>query len=171
MPKRGVSHDDIAKRLGLARSTVTKILNQLPSNRASAATVKKVFDTARELGYNFHQLRNIHRRKSERMPVDMEVSVEILSKRGREVAAQGTATLCNISLDGALISKLALDDGAGLPVSPFVVVLECQSQPLAGVTALADIVRLTAKDELEMGLAFLEMSDESKSRLGAFLKA
>jgi hypothetical protein len=166
--KRGVSHDDIAKRLGLARSTVTKILNQLPSNRASSETVKKVFDTARDMGYDFHRLRNIHRRRSERKQVDMEVGIEILSE-GKSVAARGTATLRDVSLNGAAVADLTLDDGAGLPVSPFLVRVRFTSQPLSGVSGLAEVVRFTSRDEVRLGLNFVEIESDSRTRLAEFL--
>lgn len=168
MPKRGVSHDDIAKRLGLARSTVTKILNQLPSNRASAGTVKKVFDTARELGYNFRQLRNIHRRRSERKQVDMELAIEILSK-AKGVTARGTATLKDISFNGAAIADISLEDGAGLPLKAFLVRMRFTTQPLTGVTGLAEVVRMRSKDEVRLGLEFTELEGESESRLMEFM--
>lgn len=169
MAKKGVSHDDIARRLGLARSTVTKILNQLPSNRASSDTVKKVFDTARDMGYDFHRLRNIHRRRSERKLVEMEVAIEILNK-SKGVTAKGSASLRDVSLNGAAIADISLDDGAGLPVdSPFLVRVRFTTQPLTGVAGLAEVVRFTSKDEVRLGLNFVEIEPESTTRLAEFL--
>jgi len=166
--KRGVSHEDIAKRLGLARSTVTKILNQLPSNRASAETVKRVFETAREMGYDFQRLRTIHRRRSERKQVEMEVALDILAD-GQRVAVTGTALLNDVSLNGAQISDLRLPDGAGLPVSPFLVRMRFTSQPLEGVTGIAEVIRLTSRDSVRLGLNFVELEAESRTRLSEFL--
>jgi hypothetical protein len=167
--KRGVSHEDIAKRLGLARSTVTKILNQLPTNRASGDTVRKVFETAREMGYDFQRLRTIHRRRSERKPVEMQVNIDIL-QNGSAVAATGSATLMDLSLNGAQIRDIQLSDGSGLPVSPFLVRVRFLTPPLQGVAGLAEVIRLTSRDEVRLGINFVELEPTDKTRLAEFLE-
>ena len=169
MPKRGISHDDIARRLGLARSTITKILNQLPTNRASPETIRKVFDTAKEMGYDFHRLRNIHRRRSERRSVRMGVRLEFV-RDGEPSALRGTAVLSDISKNGAQLTNVGLDGGSGLPVTPFLVKLVVTEPPLAGLSVVCEVIRLTSRDAVRLGINFVELAPADDRRLQEFLR-
>ncbi len=168
MPKKGISHDDIARRLGLARSTVTKILNQLPTNRASAETVKKVFDLAKDLGYDFHRLRNIHRRRDERRACRIAARLEVIQPGGK-VAGTGTAVVHDISFHGAQLQQVAMD-GKGLPVSPFLIRLTLNEAPLADLVGTGEIVRFSSREPVRIGINFLEMNETDQRRLEEFLK-
>ncbi|MCI0341588.1 MAG: PilZ domain-containing protein [Planctomycetales bacterium] len=168
MPKKGISHDDIARRLGLARSTVTKILNQLPTNRASAETVQKVFQLAKELGYDFHRLRNIHRRRDERRQCRIAARLELLQSGGK-VAGTGTAVVHDISLHGAQLQQVTMD-GKGLPVTPFLLRLTLSEAPLADLVGTGEVVRFSSREPVKFGINFLEMTEADQRRLGEFLR-
>jgi LacI family transcriptional regulator len=54
MPSRRVSMDDIARRLGLSRSTVSFVINDRSDIRISEETKRRVWDAVAELGYRPH---------------------------------------------------------------------------------------------------------------------
>ncbi|MHC5039445.1 MAG: helix-turn-helix domain-containing protein [Planctomycetota bacterium] len=139
-----VSQAEIAAHLGLARSTVTKILNQFPNNRASKETVKRVFKAAREMGYDFGNLRNIHRRRADRKKVNLPVLLRIDLQDGNGVFDTGTAILRDLSPYGALLASVHTEKGA-LPLLPFTLHIEL-SGPLQGVTIRARTIRFISDE-------------------------
>ncbi len=164
-----VNHRDISERLGLSRSTVTKILNQLPNNRASAETVRKVFQTAREMGYDFSRLRNIHRRRAIRKAVSLDVRIRIIMPDGAMYDA-GTATAINLNHFGALLTAIETAR-MSLPLSPFGIEIEFLRPPLEGVRVDSQVVRLISRKSVEIGVNFTRMRPSFEEKIVEFLNA
>jgi transcriptional regulator with XRE-family HTH domain len=162
-----ISQQEIAERLGLARSTVTKILNQFPTNRASKETIRKVFQTARELGYDFSRLRNIHRRRAERRDCEIPVNLRIDLGTGNEVFDTGTALVRNLSPYGAFLTTIQMQKNV-IPLVSFVLSLNFAGI-LEGVSVKARIIRLNAAEAIQMGVDFFDVSPEAERRIIEYL--
>jgi LacI family transcriptional regulator len=54
MARRKVTSQDVAKRAGVSRTTVSFVLNKVPGTRISAETQRKVIEAAEDLGYSPH---------------------------------------------------------------------------------------------------------------------
>ena len=102
----GVTQEDIAKELGIHRSTVSKVLNNHGTALVSEDTRRKILDTARGLGYSFSRLRRPYRRGNTRWSLDIPVLLEILDDQAT-VQERGEARLVNISKDGGLSRGLS----------------------------------------------------------------
>ena len=163
----GISQQEIAQRLGLARSTVTKILNQFPTNRASKDTIRKVFQSAREMGYDFSRLRNIHRRRAERKECEIPVLLRIDLNDGAETYDTGTAMVRNLSPYGAFLTSIQTQKNV-LPLLPFMISLDFNGL-LAGVSVKARVIRLNAADAIQMGIDFFNVSVESERKIIEYL--
>ncbi len=163
-----VNHEEIAERLGLARSTVTKILNQLPYNRASSDTIQKVFQTARELGYDFSRLRNIHRRRGARKNVNIRAKLHIGLREGGTFDT-GTARIRNLNNFGALLTDIETAKMA-FPLVPFDLIVEILDPPLHGIEMECQVVRLVSKRSVEVGVNFLKLKASCESRIVEYLK-
>ncbi len=65
MARKKVTSNDVAKRAGVSRTTVSFVLNKVPGTRISAETQRKVIDAAEDLGYSPHAAaRSLVTRKS-----------------------------------------------------------------------------------------------------------
>ena len=150
---------DIADYLGLDRSTVSKIMNNYDRDKFSPATVARVEQAARELGYAKSQ-----RRQHPRAPLGLRAQVRIELESG-SLYGQGEAQVKDISISGALLEDLKLDT-MSIPMQPFRVALELNpegaQQPFA---TMGRPVRF-AMDPLEnrMGLALTFPSLSSYER-------
>ncbi|RKX99877.1 MAG: LacI family transcriptional regulator, partial [Spirochaetes bacterium] len=51
MKRKAVSAEDVARRCGVSRTTVSFVLNNTPGKRISEETRQKVLEAARELNY------------------------------------------------------------------------------------------------------------------------
>ena len=159
----GVSQAEIASRLGLARSTVTKILNQFPNNRASKETIKQVFKAAREMGYDFSRLRNIHRRRAFRKKVDIPVDLKITFLNSQETYDTGTAAVKDLSPYGALLERVQTGKNS-IPLMPFVMQMTFR-EPLSGVVVNARVIRFVSEDFIQVGLDFIDVSSETERQI------
>ncbi len=148
-----VTHQTIATRLNLARTTVTRILNNDPSYRASQRTREKVMTLAQQLGYDFSNLRRIHRRRHERRLTNIEARLRFVLEDGH-IFDEGLCTILNISLVGALLGNLRLPKSV-LPLTYLTIHLEAQSGPLAGVSIAATLARFACNRHPEIGVSFV----------------
>ena len=164
----GVSQADIAAHLGLARSTVTKILNQFPTNRASKDTVKAVFKAARKMGYDFSRLRNIHRRRADRKKVNLHVALRIELHDGTGTFDTGSGLIRDISPFGAMISSIRTNKSV-IPITPFSLYIAFDG-PLEGVTVEAKVIRVLSDDQVQLGVNFIEVSGEAERRIIEFVE-
>jgi hypothetical protein len=145
---------EIARRLGLDVSTVNKILHRVPGLKWREETVKAVFDTAGELGYNYERLKFRHRRAHPRYRVNLPAEVEI-EVNGSGVQDRGTATIQDLSLGGARISQLNLEGGF-LPIKPFVIVLRAQVEGKKKEEFRTRLVRVVVNGKVDYCVKFDE---------------
>lgn len=163
-----ITHERIAQELRLARSTVTRILNNDPTYRASAKTRKKVFALAAQLNYNFSNLRRIHRRKYERIPVSIPVGIRIILPDG-SVFAEGKARLLDLNPAGALVGEFEIQ-GNVVPLTAFSLGIEVGEGDLAGLKVVARIARIIVDDAPQMGVEFVDAPPEVTARLTEYLQ-
>lgn len=89
-----VTQQEIARRAGLGVSSVNRILSKRVGPRFRKDTVARVLRIARELGFDFGQLKHSHRRRHERQPSGIAVGRFRLSRGwdarwGREGCSTG----------------------------------------------------------------------------------
>ena len=158
-----VTQGEIARRLGLDVSSVNKILNKRAGPVFRKETIRKVFRTARELGYDFGRLKYTHRRKFERREVAIGAEITILGKDGT-VYDQGVATIRDISLGGARVADLATPLGS-FPTEPFSVTLRPMQKPFDDLELSGHIVRLNMNGAVTYGLEFSRLDPAAARRL------
>src|SRR5262245_23108531 len=156
-----VTQGEIARRLGLDVSSVNKILNKRPGPVFRKDTIRRVFRTAKELGYDFGRLKYTHRRQYERREVAIGAEVVIVAKDGA-VYDQGVATIRDISLGGARVADLATPLGS-LPTEPFTLTLRPMQKPLDDLELTGHIVRLNMNGVTTFGVEFAKL-DSAASR-------
>lgn len=108
---------DIAKKLGIDRTTVSKILTCYPGSHFPADLRTRVFATAKAMGYNPGRV--LRRRKAERYDVEWPVHVEVHLEDGAVAHTQGRAIIRNVSATGALVADLEIEEHRGLPTTMF----------------------------------------------------
>jgi hypothetical protein len=146
----GPTKKEIADHLGLDRSTVSKILNHYNRERFSRATVEKVEETARQLGYMKSQ-----RRESPRKEAWATARFKIFLGDG-SLFSEGSGVIKDFSANGFLLGKLILR-GEHLPAAPHYYVVEVQDGSLQGLVYRCRPVRLIEASEerfLNVGLTF-----------------
>ena len=112
-----VTQEMIAKKVGLDRSTVSKILNGRASDFVSRKTIDRVLKAAGEIGYDFARLRHTHSRQFERTDLNLRSEFDMILGSG-EIFDSGTAQVTNISEGSALIAKVSSNKKV-LPLEPF----------------------------------------------------
>ncbi len=95
-----VTHDMIAAKLEINRTTVTKALKG--DRSIKKATRKKVLETATLLGYDFKQSQQ-NRREGKRYFIQEEVDVVILHAQSGKTLLRAPGLLTNLSSTGALL--------------------------------------------------------------------
>ena len=163
-----VTHETIAKRLNLARTTVTRIINNDPTYRASKATREKVCALAMELGYDYSNLRRIHRRRFPRRLADVEAQVRVVLEDGK-LFDEGQCKVRNISLAGALLGDVRLTR-AVLPLHRATVHMEVKEGPLSGLPLWGYLRRYSYGKEVEVGIVFEDMETSLLSQLSKVLE-
>jgi transcriptional regulator with XRE-family HTH domain len=164
-----VTQQDIADKVGLSRTTVTKILNRDPRYITSDGTRKKVFKAAEELGYNFTQIRRPFRREYGRADVNAEGTITIVFKDG-EMFDKGSATIRNISAGGAMLSEIKLPKNV-LPLERFSIILRVKEiDDLEDLVGECEIVRFLDLDEQAViGVRFVSISKHDRKRIRDFV--
>jgi len=166
--KPSVNQDEIARRLNLARSTVTRILNNDPNYRASKETRQKVLALARELNYDFKRLRRIHRRRYARVKVKIPVRVAIVLQTGA-IYDEGRGTIFDLNPIGALIGNFDLP-GNTLPLKPFTLSITFLEGPLMQMKFDARVARIIVDDSIQMGVEFVNISEEDMQKIAMALQ-
>jgi transcriptional regulator with XRE-family HTH domain len=169
---RRVSQKAIADRLGLDRSTVTKILNRDPNYSASPETKEKVYAAAEGLGYDFAHIRRPYRREYGRTPVNTQSEVKILLEDG-STFDEGTCIVRNISAGGALLAKIQLKKMV-LPLANFTIVLKVGDnhvdlKDLAGECEVVRLAEAADTGEPELGVRFVNLTFTDRQRLKKFV--
>ncbi|MBN1809210.1 MAG: PilZ domain-containing protein [Planctomycetes bacterium] len=165
-----VSQKEIASRLKLDRTTVTKILNRDPNYSASPGTRERVFKAAEELGYDFASIRRPFRREYGRKVINAEAGMKIALEDGT-VFDEGTCLLRNVSVGGALLARLSLTKMV-LPLVNFTIMLSMPWQEgeeeLVGECEVVRLAEATDTGEPELGVRFVNLTFTDKQRLRKF---
>jgi len=157
---------EIARRLGLHVSTVSKILNRRSGPSYRRQTIRRVFQLARTLGFPFERLKHEHRRRHPRKVVNLPVELSVYAKGGA-LYDRGTAVLRDVSLSGALLQALVLP-GMKLPAGPFTLGIRVLQGPLRKTEIRGRPVRLSfGRDALGLAMEFLSAEEAQARRLVA----
>lgn len=166
-----VNQQAIADLLDLDRTTVTKILNRDPKYSASEATKERVFRAAELLGYDFTTIRRPFKREYGRSDVASPCHVTVTLEDGTAFDS-GEATVRNLSVGGALISKIRLERQV-LPLQNFTLLLKFTDIPsLEGLIGECEVVRLagsTEDGEPEIGVRFINATHRDRRRIQEFV--
>ncbi len=130
---------EIAKKLGLHVATVSRILNEVPEYRASKETIKKVFDTAREMGYDFERQKRFYKRRHRRFTTDERVKLHAKISEGEILTHE--ARMVNMGEGGLLLADFH-PKIVTLPLREGDLTLEVASGELKGVRASCHVVRV-----------------------------
>ena len=163
-----VTQEHIAKKVGLDRSTVSKILNGRASNFVSPKTIGRVISAAKELGYDFGRLRHTHSRQFERADLTIKCDFDIMLEGGK-VFDSGTAVITNISEGSALLENVDTEQMV-LPLEPFTISIIIKEGMLKNVSVLAHVTRLQVDEGLKLGTEFIEVSPVSAKKLKRFME-
>jgi transcriptional regulator with XRE-family HTH domain len=173
------TQEDIAKRLGIDRTTVSKVLNNAPGTYVGERTRVRIFDLARKLGYNFSRLRHTHRRNADRRIVQIPATIQIVLWDG-SVYASGEATVVNLSADGAMLADVELKPPS-IPIKPCYMTLSFtledlgehakgRKTPGTKLSLRADIVRLRMVRFVEIAVKFVEIAEDAIRIIELFLQ-
>ena len=130
---------EIAEKLGLHVATISRILNQVPDYRASKETVRRVFETAREMGYDFERQKRFYKRKHHRVSTDARVKLHAKMSDGTVVTHN--AHMINMGQGGALLIDFR-PRIVTIPMREDDFTLEVVSGKLKGVKAACEVVRV-----------------------------
>jgi hypothetical protein len=145
-----VTHDMIAAKLGINRTTVTKALKGDPSIRE--LTRKKVVETATMMGYDFKQSQQ-NRREGKRFFVNAEVPFSFVDWETKEVRETGRGLLTNLSATGMLL-KVNETTTSSVPIGNIGIKLEVGDDSPLGCVFLARVVRYTYMPNSELAAKF-----------------
>lgn len=168
-----VRQEDIAQKLGIDRTTVSKILNRDPRYGASKDTRDKVFALAEKLGYDFVAVRRPYRREHRRAEVNAPAEFTIFVEDSK-VFDEGECVVRNLSIGGALLSDIRSSKRA-LPLAEFVVRLRLKEAEgladLEGECELARFARGAERGEPEIGVRFINLPAGARRRIRDFVDA
>lgn len=159
------TQSEIAKRCGIDVSSVNKILNRRKGPIFRASTIKKVFQVARQLGYDIGRLKHNHERTHPRKPSDLPLELSIYLADGR-LFDRGRAVLRDVSLSGALLSGILLTEKKGLPLQPHTIGIKLLDGPLKDLEIRSEPVRfLHRQDGVHLAVAFQAVDASSLEQL------
>jgi transcriptional regulator with XRE-family HTH domain len=147
-----ITQVEIAHRLGLDVSSINKILHGVPGLKWKDETVKAVFDTARELGYDLDKIKFRHNREYPRVPINLPAQIEI-QLTGNVIIDRGTAKIKDLSLGGACLTELKLERDS-IPIEPFWILIRPKGVVFKEEPLRAQIVRMTMNGRMELGVRF-----------------
>lgn len=162
-----VTHDMIAAKLGINRTTVTKALKG--DHSIKKATRKKVLETATLMGYDFKQSQQ-NRREGKRYFIQEHVTFRIMDPDSNTPISEGRGLLTNLSTTGALI-HLKGPELIAFPLKSFVVNIQLPDdlRDMAGLPE-SRVVRINYYTHAEMATKFQDgrtLSEEFLLKLEA----
>lgn len=161
-----VTQAQIARHAGVDVSTVNKILNRRHGPAYRKETIRRVFQAARRLGYDFGRLKHDHARRYPRKVVNLPVELSLYAP-GDVLYERGRAVLRNVSLGGALLGALVLP-GMRMPAGHFTMGIRLLEGPLRDTEVRGRPVRLVHReDSLELAMEFLGTHEDAARRLVA----
>lgn len=156
-----VTHDMIAAKLGINRTTVTKALKGDTSIRE--LTRKKVLETATLMGYDFKQSQQ-NRREGKRFFVKEDVKFSFLNFENDAPLVNGEGTLTNLSATGLLLRIKSTDTGS-VPLGEIGVRLLVPDSSALSIVPRARVVRLTFQPAMELAAKFEKEDTMSQDNL------
>jgi hypothetical protein len=111
-----------------------------------------------------------HHRQAPRIPLNLPAEVAIYSARRPRRSARGSACLRNISMGGAFIDTLQLEN-TDLLSRPFRIMLALHEAPWQGWKAYGRVVRLASNGELSAGVEFIRTPRRHQAQLEALARA
>ena len=120
-----------------------------------------------KLAYDFGNLRRIHRRRFERIPVDIPVYVKILMPDDT-VFDEGRARMLDLSPVSALIGEFRLHKQV-MPVTEFALGVEVLEGELSAAKVRARIARIVMENGVQMGVEFVDAEREVLDRIKKYL--
>lgn len=157
MPSKGINQETIAKKLGIDRTAVCKILNNDPHFKPSEEVRKRVLQLAKQKGYDFSKIRRIHRRRHERKEVNLRAKVIIRLKKSNRKYEEGYCRICNIGEGGALITDLEF---SCIPTEPHLYQIEIKEGKLEGMKMTGEVVRAESNGKQYFGLEYKAVDKE-----------
>ena len=173
-----VTQEAIARKLGLDRTTVSKVLNHSTTHYVGTKTRQRILSTARKLGYDLTRLRKRTKETAGRIRVQIEARAEIQTWEG-QLHASGDVTVVSLSRGGAELKNFRLDPPT-IPLKPCVMILRFQPPPeLRGSTVgeaetvelKGHILRLETSGLVELMVEFADLPREAKDHLDQILLA
>ena len=150
-----VSQETIAKRLGLDRTTVGKVLNEDPNSGIAKETKELIVKEAKKMGYNFLRLCRSHQRKYERFAINKPTRISIIPKGRKKEYTSGKARIRDISEEGVLIDHLKLKNMT-LPVNR----LKCKFT-IGDVPITGKVIRMFPDSPLAVVVVYRKISKET----------
>ena len=155
------TQEDIARRVGLDISSVNKILHRRADAVFRKETVRRVFQAARDLGYDLDRLGRRYHRKHPRKDVAFPLEMSIYLEDG-SLFDRGRATMRNVSLSGAVLSGIILPQQS-VPLRPHRIGIRLKEGPLRGIEILSRPLRFV---HIEQGVALaVEFVDLERANL------
>jgi len=133
-----VTHDMIAAKIGINRTTVTKALKGDPSIRE--LTRKKVIEIASAMGYDFKQSQQ-NRRDGKRFFVKEEVDFSFFDRKTSDELVRGRGLLTNLSSTGLLL-KIYSTETNSIPLGSLGVRILSTNRSMMRLVPEARIVRV-----------------------------
>ena len=154
-----VTHDMIAAKLGINRTTVTKALKGDPS--INDKTRKKVQETATLMGYDFKQSQQ-NRRIGKRFFVKEAIKFTFIDYSNDRAICSAEGCLSNLSSTGLLIRIETSDDNL-VPIGNIGVRLNVPDSSALRVVPRAKIVRINYQPHIEVAAKFdkAELMDQN----------
>jgi len=161
---------DIAEKLGLSRTTVSKILNRDPKYYASDKTRKKVFAAAEALDYDYTSIRRPYKRLDDRVAVNAPCEISISLADG-EIFDTGQAVVVNLSAGGALVASIRTGRMV-LPLQSFRILARLSGvEELSDLVGECEIVRMTHRPSgPEIAVKFVDATRDDRGRVRAFVR-
>jgi CheY-like chemotaxis protein len=105
-----------------------------------------------------------HLRRWPRLTINLPAEIGVYAQRSPLKRETGKAIMENISLGGAYLSQIQLDQGR-LPGEPFRLLLQVNRSPLENMRVHCKIIRLQSNGSLSVGLQFVKLSKSSRAMI------
>lgn len=158
---KNVSLNDIAKKLNLSFTMVCKIINKDPNYKPAKETKELVLKTAKKMKYDTTRLRNIYRRKYERLRINQPAKISIVLEDTKKVYDRGSCRVKNISRGGVLVNNLKFKKNC-LPIRRFVCNVEITKGKLEGLTGIGKITRIEDDSPIALALHWRNLTAEKQ---------
>jgi hypothetical protein len=153
-----VTHDMVAVKLGINRTTVTKALKGDLSIKQK--TRKIVIDTATKMGYDFKQSQQ-NRREGKRYFAREDIDFKLMDQKNHDNFVMGTGRITNLSSTGMLV-KLETTITGSIPLAHLLIeIMPSEACKELSKIPYARIVRINYIGQIECAAKF--ENDESLS--------